>query len=198
VAGNKAGNDPRLTSPRAALKRKSMGNSLEKIVATLLIASRWLMAPLYFGLVAALVVIVVVFYRGLIEAITGLAESGGGVILSILKLIDLILLGNLILIIIGAGVDTMVSESALEQRRRPEWMGKIDFAALKIKIIASMTAITAVYLLEMFFTIDHQDKTNVLWSVIVFMSFVIAGVLLAWMDRLAGGEPGGGSGSGGH
>jgi len=188
-----------LTSPRAALKRKSMGNSLEKMIAMALIASRWLMAPLYFGLVASLVVIVVVFFRGLVQAIAGFGESGGGgVILSILKLIDLILLGNLILIIIGAGVDTMVSESVLEQRPRPEWMGKIDFAALKIKIVASITAIAAVYLLEMFLTIDRQDKTDVLWSTVVFMSFVIAGVLLAWMDRLAGDEPSGGNGSGGR
>ncbi|HET7376621.1 MAG TPA: YqhA family protein [Anaerolineae bacterium] len=176
-----------------------MGNSLEKIIATVLIASRWLMAPLYFGLVVALIIDVVVFFRGLIQAITGFGENGSGVILPILKLIDLILLGNLILIIIGAGVDTMVSERTLEQRRRPEWMGKIDFSALKIKIVTSIIAIAAVYLLETFFTIEQQDKTDVLWSIVVFMSFVIAGVLLAWMDRLTGAsEPEGGDRTGKH
>ena len=168
---------------------------LETIIAAVLIASRWLMAPLYFGLVVSLVVIVVVFFRGLIQAVAGFgATAGGVVILSVLKLIDLILLGNLILIIIGAGVDTLVSEKALEQRRRPEWMGKIDFAALKVKIVASITAIAAVYLLETFFTIDQQDKTDVLWSIVIFMSFVVTGVLLAWMDRLTG--PGEANGNG--
>ena len=158
----------------------------EKIFATVMIASRWLMAPLYLGLVASLVFIVVVFFRGLVKAITGFGDGGGTVILSILKLIDLILLGNLILIIIGAGVDTIVSQGAFEQGRRPEWMGKIDFSALKIKIVASIIAIAAVYLLETFFTIDQQDKTDVLWSIVIFMSFVIGGVLLALTDRLAG------------
>jgi uncharacterized protein (TIGR00645 family) len=171
---------------------------LETAIAAILIASRWLMAPLYFGLVISLIIIVVVFFRGLVKAISGFGEAGGTVILSVLKLIDLILLGNLILIIIGAGVDTMVSASTLEQRRRPEWMGKIDFAALKIKIVASIIAIAAVYLLEMFFTINQQDKTDVLWSIVIFMSFVIGGVLLAWMDRLAGHEPNGGNQDGGH
>jgi uncharacterized protein (TIGR00645 family) len=172
---------------------------LEMAIAAVLLASRWLMAPLYFGLVVSLLVDVVVFFRGLIQAIASFSEGGGGVILSILKLIDLILLGNLILIIIGAGVDTLVSESAIEDRKRPQWMGKIDFSALKLKIIASIIAIAAVYLLEMFFTIDQQDKTDVLWSIAIFMSFVVAGVLLAWMDRLAGPhEPKGSNGDGGH
>ena len=180
-------------------KRKAMAKRLETIIAAILIASRWLMAPLYFGLVVSLLVIVIVFFRGLISAIVGFGESGGEVILSVLKLIDLILLGNLILIIIGAGVDTIVSQSALEQRRRPEWMGNIDFSALKIKVVASIIAIAAVYLLEMFFTIDQQDKTDVLWSLVIFMSFVIGGVLLAWMDRLAAPHPPhGGNGDSGH
>jgi uncharacterized protein (TIGR00645 family) len=168
---------------------------IESVIAAILLASRWLMAPLYFGLVVSLVVIVIVFFRGLVQAVAGFSQSGGGaVILSVLKLIDLILLGNLILIIIGAGVDTLVSESAIEGRKRPEWMGKIDFSALKIKIVASIIAIAAVYQLEMFFTIDQQDKTEVLWSVVIFMSFVVAGVLLAWMDRIAGSSDHGGNG----
>jgi uncharacterized protein (TIGR00645 family) len=158
----------------------------ESMIAVVLLASRWLMAPLYFGLVVALVVILVVFFRGLVQAITTFTGSAGGdIIFAILKLIDLILLGNLILIIIGAGIDTLVSEGAMEHRRRPEWMGKIDFAALKIKIVASIVAIAAVYLLEIFFTIDHQSDHDVFWSIVIFMSFVVAGVLLAWMDRLA-------------
>ena len=162
-----------------------MLNRLESLIAAILLASRWLMAPLYFGLVIALLVIVVVFFRGLIQAIVGFSGTGGGgTILAILKLIDLILLGNLILIIIGAGVDILVSQPTMEHRRRPEWMGNIDFGALKIKIVASIIAIAAVYLLEIFFTIDQQSEHDVFWSIVIFMSFVVGGVLLAWMDRL--------------
>lgn len=180
-------------------KRKAMLKRLETAIAAILIASRWLMAPLYFGLVASLVVIVIVFFRGLVKAIIEFGDTGDTVILSILKLIDLILLGNLILIIIGAGVDTLVPESALEQRKRPEWMGKLDYSALKIKVVASIIAIAAVYLLETFFTIEQQDKSDVLWSIVIFMSFVIGGVLLAWMDRIAGpGEPNNGNSAGEH
>jgi len=157
----------------------------EELIAAVLLASRWLMAPLYFGLLVALVVILGVFFRGLIQAIAGFGQSASGdTILTILKLIDLILLGNLILIIIGAGVDILVSERTMAGRRRPEWMGNIDFGALKIKIVASIIAIAAVYLLEIFFTIHQQSEHDVFWSIVIFMSFVVGGVLLAWMDRL--------------
>jgi uncharacterized protein (TIGR00645 family) len=166
-----------------------MFQTFERAFATLLLASRWLMAPLYLGLVASLVVILIVFFRGLVQAIAGFGASGGGdIILAILKLIDLILLGNLILIIIGAGVDSIVSQAAVEERvKRPQWMGKIDFAALKIKIVASIIAIAAVDLLETYLKIETMDKSDVLWSILVFLAFVVSGVLLAWMDRLAAG-----------
>src|SRR5215472_12792715 len=123
-----------------------MLQTLERLFASILLASRWLMAPLYLGLVASLVVILVVFFRELAHVIAGFAATEGGeMILLILKLIDLVLLGNLILIILGAGVDSIVSSAAGERLvKRPQWMGKTDFAALKVKVIASIIAIAAV------------------------------------------------------
>jgi uncharacterized protein (TIGR00645 family) len=164
-----------------------MLQAFERYFAATLLASRWLMAPLYLGLIASLVVILVVFFRGLVNAVGGFADTESGeMILKILKLIDLILLGNLILIILGAGVDSIVSQGTVaDHLRRPQWMGKTDFAALKVKVIASIIAIAAVDLLETFFRIETMNKADVLWMISVFMAFVIAGVLLAWMDRLA-------------
>ena len=164
-----------------------MLQTFERIFATVLLASRWLMAPLYLGLIASLVVILIVFFRGLVSAIAGFAETESGeIILKILKLIDLILLGNLILIILGAGVDCIVSQGTVaDHLKRPQWMGKTDFAALKVKVIASIIAIAAVDLLETFLRIEAMNKADVLWMIVVFMAFVVAGVLLAWMDRIA-------------
>mgnify|MGYP001549925116 FL=1 len=42
-----------------------MGKILAQIVPTILIGSRWLMAPLYLGLIAALVVVIVEFFHEL-------------------------------------------------------------------------------------------------------------------------------------
>jgi len=160
---------------------------LETVIAGLLIASRWLMAPLYLGLIAALVVVVVEFFRELVQTVAAFGELGSaGVILAVLKLIDLALIGNLVLIMTFAGVGTLASKAAAEDRTGwTQFMGKVDFSGLKLKVVASLIAIAAVDLLESYVGIDSADKTDVFWEIAILLTFVVSGVLLAWMDRLA-------------
>lgn len=160
----------------------------ENLFAKLLIASRWLMAPLYLGLVAVLVVVVVGFFQELVAIVAGFGDlHRDGVILAALKLVDIVLVGNLVLIVIGVGFDTVVSrEVADAHAARPRWMGKDDFSGLKLKVVASIIAIAAVDLLESFIEIETVDKSQLVWKIGVFMAFVLAGLLLAWMDRLTG------------
>jgi uncharacterized protein (TIGR00645 family) len=164
-----------------------MLQACEKFLANLLIASRWLMAPLFIGLMVALVVVIIAFFHELAETVRGLADlQRDGVILATLHLIDLVLVGNLVLIVIGAGIDTVVSRRVVEGlRSRPAWMGKEDFSGLKLKVIVSIVAISGVDLLETYIEIDTVDQGRILWKIAVFLAFAVAGVLLAWMDRLA-------------
>src|SRR5690348_6027105 len=120
-----------------------MFQTSEKLLASLLIASRWVMAPLYLGLIAVLAVVVVGFFQELTGIVAGFADlHRDGVILGALKLIDIVLVANLVLIVIGAGLDTVVSRRIADrQGDRPKWMGKDDFAGLKLKVIASIIAI---------------------------------------------------------
>jgi uncharacterized protein (TIGR00645 family) len=163
-----------------------MGKVLEQIVATVLIASRWLMAPLYLGLIAALVVVIVEFFTELV----GVAASVGKLysselILAVLKLVDLVLLGNLLLIMLFAGVLTLGANIVTENH--PNWsrfMGEVDFAGLKLKVVASLTAIAAVGLLESFIGIEKVAKSDVMWEIAILLAFVVSGVMLAWMDLL--------------
>jgi uncharacterized protein (TIGR00645 family) len=160
---------------------------LERFLANLLIASRWLMAPLYMGLVAVLVVVIAAFFQDLVATVRGLGDlHRDGVILATLHLIDLVLVGNLVLTVIGAGIDVIVSRHVADGlRSRPAWMAKEDFAGLKLKVAASIIAIAAVDLLESYIEIDTVDQSRIIWKLAVFMAFVVAGVLVAWMDRLA-------------
>jgi uncharacterized protein (TIGR00645 family) len=158
----------------------------EQALAALLYGSRWIMAPCYLGLIAALVSILVEFFRELLHAAAGFADmTSAAVILAVLKLIDLLLVGNLVLIMIFAGVETLVTRAA--DAGRPEWMGKVDFSGLKLKVVASIVAIAAVQLLETFMDVAAATPQTVLWQVIILVAFVVAGVLLAWMDRLSAG-----------
>jgi uncharacterized protein (TIGR00645 family) len=159
---------------------------LEALVAGALVASRWLMAPLYIGLIAVLLVVIAAFFHELAQTVVGFAAlDADGVILAVLKLIDLVLIGNLVLIMIFAGVATL--GTGLVVRDHGDWtqfMGKVDFSGLKLKVVASLIAIAAVDLLESFVEIDTTNKSDVLWQIAILMAFVVSGVLLAWMDRL--------------
>jgi uncharacterized protein (TIGR00645 family) len=155
-----------------------------------LFAARWLLAPFYVGLVIALIALLGVFVVDLPYEILHLlhtqpgklAEAG---ILMALSLIDLSLAADLLLIVILAGYENFVSRiEAAAPEERPEWMGTIDFSGLKIKLIASIVAISSIALLRTYLEIgDHPpDQAVLLWQVIITLTFVVAGVLLALMD----------------
>ena len=107
-----------------------------------LFASRWLMAPMYLGLIVSLAMLVIVFARELIyyapQAFTMTSEQ---VILVVLTLIDLSLAGNLLLIVLFSGYENFVSKIEVEDAKDwPEWMGKIDYSGMKLKLVASIVA----------------------------------------------------------
>ena len=161
-----------------------MFQKIERLIAMTLRASRWLMAPLYLGLIAALGLVLVEFYRELAHTIAGFGEMTIDMVnLAVLKLIDLVLVGNLVFIMTAAGVEAMAF-SAVAAADRRDWMGKLDFNGLKLKILASIVAIASVELLETYMNIGSMNKTDVLWKILILLALVLSGVLLAWMDRL--------------
>lgn len=74
---------------------------------------------------------------------------------------------------------------------RPDWMGKVDFSGLKMKLIASIVAISGIHLLKVFMTIgkagsDYSASVEQMkWMVVIHLTFVFSGVLLALMDWLS-------------
>jgi uncharacterized protein (TIGR00645 family) len=155
-----------------------------------LFASRWLMAPMYLGLIVSLAMLVTVFIRELIhyapQAFTMTSEQ---VILVVLTLIDLSLAGNLLLIVLFSGYENFVSKLDIDDAvDRPPWMGTVDFSGLKMKLIASIVAISGIHLLKRFMEIGETktplDEPQLMWLVIIHLTFVGSGVLLALMDWL--------------
>lgn len=157
-----------------------------------LFASRWLMAPMYLGLIVSLAMLVVVFARELIYyAPQVLTMSSEEAILVVLTLIDLSLAGNLLLIVLFSGYENFVSKLDIEDSTdRPPWMGSVDFSGLKMKLIASIVAISGIHLLKQFMEIGDSAQqaapdNELFWLVVIHLTFVVSGVLLALMDWLA-------------
>ena len=160
--------------------------ALEKIIETTLFKSRWLLAPFYLGLVLALVILLIKFVLKLIHVFpTIVSSSGPELIFSILGLIDVVLVANLLLMIIFSGYENFVSkiDVATGHVDKPDWMGKIDSSGLKLKVIGSIVAISSIELLKVFINIHNTAKDDVFWMVIIHLTFVVSGVLFAFMEK---------------
>ena len=155
-----------------------------------LFASRWLMAPMYLGLVVSLAMLTVIFIKELAyyvpQTLSMTADQG---ILAILSLIDMSLAANLLLIVLFSGYENFVSKLDIDHGAdRPAWMGKVDFSGLKMKLIASIVAISGIHLLKVFMSLGKGDVGHAVdsetlrWMVVIHLTFVTSGVLLALMD----------------
>jgi uncharacterized protein (TIGR00645 family) len=167
-------------------------NTVEARFERGLFASRWLMAPMYLGLAIALGMLTVIFLKELAYYLPQLLDlSAEQMILVALTLIDLTLAANLLLIVMFSGYESFVSKFDFEVGEdKPGWMGKVDFGGLKMKLIASIVAISGIHLLKRFMEISDLDtatnfgETEMYWLVIIHLTFVVSGVLMALMDWL--------------
>lgn len=161
-------------------------NNIEKFIEHGLFASRWLMAPFYIGLAFSLALLLLIFLRELYHLSWNIfTASSGDAILGILALVDLSLSGNLLLIVIFAGYENFVSKIDVgEHKDNFEWRGRIDFSALKLKLVSSMVAISGIHLLTIFMKIHNTPENEIKWLVIIHIVFIFSGLFLALMDYI--------------
>jgi uncharacterized protein (TIGR00645 family) len=176
-------------------QRKRLSPSLqlvERWFESGLFGARWLMAPFYLGLVGALAVLLAAFVRELLNEGPHLVYGTGTsdeAIMFVLTLVDLTFAGNLLIIVIFSGYENFISKIETSGHQdRPDWMGNVDFSGLKIKLIASIVAISAISLLKTFMRLDVKpvSEPQLVWQVAIHGAFVVTGAGLALMDWLIG------------
>ena len=165
-------------------------SQVSHVVEIILFRSRFLLAPLYLGLVGTLILLTYRFIVEFIHMFEKVSESSAQTFtLDLLALLDLTLLANLILMVIFAGYENFVSriDVATESKDRPHWMGTIDFSGLKIKLIGSLVAISVIELLKDFINLAGKDEVGegTIWRILIHLTFVVSGVLFALMDWIA-------------
>jgi len=161
---------------------------VERRLEGFLSASRWLLAPFYVMLVIALGGLLVKALQEAWHFISHIATSSeSDVILGVLALIDLTFTGSLIVIVVFSGYENFVSKIDTGAHRNwPEWMSQIDFSGLKLKLISSIVAISAIQLLKAFMNVKGATDRELMWLVGIHIVFVVSGLLMAWTDRLSG------------
>ena len=168
-----------------------LAKTLETAGERLIFASRWLLAPIYLGLAVSLLVLLVIFMKELGHLVAHVVTATEtDVILGVLALVDIALTGSLIVIVIFSGYENFVSKIDHSGHVDwPEWMGTIDFTALKLKLLSSIVAISAIQLLKEFMklgTITPGDERKLFWLVVIHLVFVGSSVLLALSDWISG------------
>ncbi|MFI6289512.1 IS21-like element helper ATPase IstB [Streptomyces sp. NPDC051018] len=151
-----------------------------------LFATRWLQAPLYFGLVAAQGVYVYKFFNELLHlvqhVVSGQADETH-VMLAVLKLVDVVMIANLLIMVIVGGYETFVSRIGLQGHRdQPEWLSHVNSNVLKVKLATAIVGISSVHLLQMFVDVDHTAQHSLLWGTVIHMAFILSAAILAYMS----------------
>jgi len=162
-------------------------NPIERLLEQAIFGSRWLLAPFYLGLAASLAALLIQFAMKTIGLFSMVFSAPASEItLGILSMIDLTLVANLMLMVILAGYESFVSKlDVAAESSRLAWMGTIGFSELKLKLMGSIVAILAIYLLEEFVNTSHISDRDLAWHIGILLTFVVSGVLLALMDRLS-------------
>jgi uncharacterized protein (TIGR00645 family) len=166
----------------------SITQKAENALEVMIFASRWILAPFYLGLAVSLVVLLIKFLGELFHiALHAFSATESEVILGVLALVDLTLTASLLIIVIFSGYENFVSKIDHSGHRDwPEWMGTIDFSGLKLKLLSSIVAISAIQLLKQFMSIQSVSEREIFWLVVIHVVFVTSSVLLALSDRISG------------
>src|SRR5262245_23912778 len=160
---------------------------LERGIERIIYLSRWLQVPLYLGLVLILAVLSVKFFQEFVH-ITALlwAADEGKLVLNVLTLVDLVMLANLVIMVIISGYENFVSHIEVEEGAdKLSWFGKLDAGSLKIKLAASIVAISSIHLLKAFLDVAEIPNDKLILLVVIHLTFVISALLLAFLDKMA-------------
>ena len=167
-----------------------MGSKLELFIEKLLFASRWILAPVFLGLSLALMALGIKFFQEAYHLIADvLIKEESDIVLSVLALIDISLVGSLIVMVMFSGYENFVSTIDTKGTDTLGF-GKLDAGTLKLKVAASIVAISSIHLLRIFMQVgkkgeDALTNDQIMWYVILHMTFVFSALLLGVLDKMS-------------
>lgn len=160
---------------------------LEHGVERVILATRWMLAPLYLGMCASMAVFVIKFFQELFHLLSNVMHSSEAEwIIGILALIDNVLVANLVVMVLISGYETFVSPINIENPEdRPGWLNKLDPGTVKIKFASSVVGISLVHMLAVYLKMGEYDAQHMLWQAVFHSLFVLTALLLAFVDNVA-------------
>jgi uncharacterized protein (TIGR00645 family) len=163
---------------------------MERTIERLLFAARRLLAPIYLGLAVLLGVISIHFIHELVVMVWGVMHlEEHDLILAALSFVDIALVSGLIVMVMLSGYENFVSKLDLADAERSlAWLGKLDAGSLKLKVAASIVAISSIHLLRAFMNVHDVSNDKLILLIVTHLTFVVSALLLAVMDRMMSGH----------
>jgi uncharacterized protein (TIGR00645 family) len=173
---------PLRQQPEAA----NSGSMFERTIETLLYASRWMLAPIYVGLSAGLVLLGIKFFEEVVHALPSvLALKETELVLLILSLVDMALVGGLLVMVMLSGYENFISRIDIKEgQEKLSWLGKLDSGSLKQKVAASIVAISSIHLLQAFMNAQRISNDKLMWYTIIHLTFVLSALGMAYVDKM--------------
>lgn len=159
---------------------------LERAIEKSIFASRWILAPVYLGLSIALMMLGIKFFQEALHVILYVfTMEEAELVLTLLAMIDLVLVGSLIVMVMFSGYENFVSQlDVASESDKLGWLGKLDAGTLKLKVAASIVAISSIHLLRKFMEIEGIPNDKLVWYVVMHLTFVVSAVLMGVLDRM--------------
>jgi uncharacterized protein (TIGR00645 family) len=151
-----------------------------------ILASRYLLVLFFFGLAGGLALYAVRFLSklwALAGDLTTMPEED--VLIAVLHLVDSVLIASLVMIVVLSSYDSLVDRLANEaEKEELRWVGRTDYANLKLKVATAIVAISSIHLLQIFLKADDYSTEAVMLRLAIHAVFVVGALLLGLLDRI--------------
>ena len=160
-------------------------HEIERIIERVLLAARWLLVIFYFGLAIGLAVYAFAFTLKLVELVSKVfVYTGVEMILAMLGLIDAALVASLLVMVMLSGYESFISRLD-DAGEHLGWLSKLDTSSLKVKLAASIVAISSIHLLQIFLNLENYSNDKILWFTVIHITFLASALLLGMLDRVS-------------
>lgn len=159
---------------------------MERLIENLMYASRWIMAPIYWGLSLVLLALGIKFFQEVFHLLPNvLSMKEVDLILITLSLIDIALVGGLIVMVMFSGYENFVSRlDVSDSDDKLGWLGKLDAGSLKNKVAASIVAISSIHLLKVFMNTESIPNDKIQWYLLIHITFVLSAFAMGYLDKI--------------
>lgn len=151
---------------------------------------RWLVVPMYLGLIAALAIYVYMFGVQLVDIFRHVSTvTEADLMVSVISLVDTTMIGNLIVIITVGSYSIFVRPMHFDHDDAPKWLAGIDSSTLKVKTGMSLVGVSSVHLLKDFIEANALDHDVFIKHIVIHVTFLVSTFALAMTGKLSHSTP---------